>query len=421
MSIGSISAPRLRALRVSARLEAAAMRDVRSAFLSSRALVLVVGMITAATASFGRRVWAAPIPAPYLHPFAHWPLGGVIDFIVSPLVRGDATYYSAIAYKGYHHTIETSFFPGYPLLVRFLGGFASPAATVLVGSLVSLASFGGALYVLHRLTRLELGERAARATLLLIAFCPAAVFFSAPYTESLFLLLSVSAFYAARTERWWQASLLATGAALTRNIGVLLLIPLALFSLQSSAQPASARVGALARRCADRRLLWLLLIPVGPILYSAYLHHAFGDWLSWVHSQVIWGRQSAWPWQSVIDELHVAWNAVRGHSYYYGGELVDLGFLVIAGLMGDLTLRRLPLAYGIYSLAILLPALTDPILGFPPQPLHGLPRYVLVAFPLFMATGAWLEQRRLLRWVLPIAALGLIGFTAAYAAWLPYY
>jgi Mannosyltransferase (PIG-V) len=423
MSIGSISAPRLRDLRVPLRLDGVAVRDVRSAFISSRLLVLVVGAITAATASFGNRVWRAPIPAPFLHPFGSWPLGGVFDSILSPFVRGDATYFSAIAYNGYHHTIETSFFPGYPLLVRFLGGFASPAATVLVGSLVSLATFACALYVLHRLTTLELGERPARATLLLIAFCPAAVFFSSPYTESLFLFLSVAAFYAARTERWGLAALLAAAAALTRNIGVLLMIPLAIFYLQARSGRWSARapLRALSEFRPDRRLLWLLVIPVGPIVYSVYLHGAFGDWLSWVHSQTLWGRQSAAPWNTVIDALRAGWHALRGHSGYYGGELVDLAFLAFAGLLVIASFRRLPLAYGLYSVAILLPAFADPILAQPPEPLHGLPRYVLVAFPLFMAGGHWSAQRDRLRWVLPVSALGLIGMTAAFAAWLPYY
>ena len=65
--------------------------------------------------------------------------------------------------------------------------------------LVSLAAFLGALVLLHRLTELELGRRLARPTLLLLAVFPAAVYFGAPYSESLFLLLAVGAFYAARS------------------------------------------------------------------------------------------------------------------------------------------------------------------------------------------------------------------------------
>ena len=67
--------------------------------------------------------------------------------------------------------------------------------------------------------------------LLLVAFFPAALFFSAVYSESLFLLLSVGAVLAARQGRWAWAGALAALAALTRNSGVLLLVPLALLFL----------------------------------------------------------------------------------------------------------------------------------------------------------------------------------------------
>ena len=42
----------------------------------------------------------------------------------------------------------------------------------------------------------------AGATVWLVALFPAALYFGAPYSESLFLLVSVGAFYAARTGRW---------------------------------------------------------------------------------------------------------------------------------------------------------------------------------------------------------------------------
>lgn len=58
--------------------------------------------------------------------------------------------------------------------------FINPAATVLTGLLLAWPTFAGAVYVLHRLTTLELCARAARSTVLLISVCPAAVFVSRP-------------------------------------------------------------------------------------------------------------------------------------------------------------------------------------------------------------------------------------------------
>ena len=76
--------------------------------------------------------------------------------------------------------------------------------------------------LLYRLVSLELGRPLARPALLLLAVFPAALFFGAPYAESLFLLLAVGAFYAARTDRWAWAGACAAGAAATRSAGVLL-------------------------------------------------------------------------------------------------------------------------------------------------------------------------------------------------------
>src|SRR2546423_697290 len=91
---------------------------------------------------------------------------------------------------------------------------------------IALAALLGAMTLLYRLVSLELGRPLARPALLLLSVFPAAVYFGAPYAESLFLLLAVGAFYAGRTERWAWAGACAAGAAATRSAGVLLMLPL---------------------------------------------------------------------------------------------------------------------------------------------------------------------------------------------------
>jgi hypothetical protein len=51
------------------------------------------------------------------------------------------------------------------------------------------------------------------------------------------------------------------------------------------------------------------------------------------------------------------------------------------------------------------------------QPLVSFDRYVLTIFPLWMAVGAWLSERRLVRAVLLVSA-GLLAFwTFQFATW----
>ena len=62
--------------------------------------------------------------------------------------------------------------------------------------------------LLHRLVSLELDSELARVTVMLVAFCPMAYFFSAVYSESLFLALSVGCILQARMGRWAWAGVL---------------------------------------------------------------------------------------------------------------------------------------------------------------------------------------------------------------------
>ena len=66
-------------------------------------------------------------------------------------------------------------------------------SSVIAGVLISVVGFAIALALLHRLAREELGARVADSTVLLLAFAPLSFFFTAVYTESLFLALSVGA------------------------------------------------------------------------------------------------------------------------------------------------------------------------------------------------------------------------------------
>ena len=58
--------------------------------------------------------------------------------------------------------------------------------------------------------------------MLLICVFPTSYFFLMPYTESLFFLLAVTAFWGARRGEWAVAATAAALAALTRSVGIVL-------------------------------------------------------------------------------------------------------------------------------------------------------------------------------------------------------
>jgi hypothetical protein len=341
--------------------------------------------------------------------------------LLAPLARWDSVWYLRIADSGYGDSpARAAFFPLYPLLVRSVGALfgGSHAALLAAAYLVSLSAFLAALVLLYRLTELELGHRLARPTLLLLAVFPAAVYFGAPYSESLFLLLAVGVFYAARTRRWAWAGACAGLAAATRSAGILLLLPLAL--IWWSSRP---------RRPADAA--WLLLAPLGLAAYAAWLGLVEGDALRFLDVQDAWSRELTVPLTGAWDGLVAAVDGVRqlasgSRSPVYfelaAGDpfrIAAINVMLFATLVFALAacagvLRRLPRPYGVWVAASLVLPLSFPVT---PQPLMSLPRFVSVLFPVFMWLALVCEERRATDLVVAASAVGLGLFTAQYASW----
>jgi hypothetical protein len=339
-------------------------------------------------------------------------LGSLGNVLGAPAVRWDSIHYLAIAEHGYARASDTAFFPLYPLLIRALGFMlgSDPLAAVAI----STVSFLIALTLLHRLTELELGRQAADATVLLVALAPLSFFFTAVYTESLFLALTLGAVYFARRERWPLAAALAAVAAVTRVPGALLVIPLAIMYLRAYRRPG-------------RRLGWLLLVPGALGGYLGYLAaRGFGafapltEQTSAEHQHRLTGPietvlAAARAAASGLHSLDVGYQPTLGGPFAAGTEsILLLAVLGIAVLALVVAFRRLPLAYGFYAAAALLVCIYSPVAG---QPLKSLDRYTLTIFPLWMAAGAWISERRAVRVTLFVSA-GLLAFwTFQFATW----
>jgi len=352
--------------------------------------------------------------------------GSVGNLLAAPVVRWDAVWYLQIAGGGYHAVKQAAFFPLYPLLIKAVSLLAG--STVVAGALISLLALLVGMTIVHRLTALEMGERAASASGWLIAFCPMALFFSAVYTESLFLALSAGSFYAARRGRWALAGSLGGLAALTRVTGVLLLVPILIlffYGPREDRAPAPARTGRAAwlwpRYRPTVSLGWCALVPLGAGLFSAFLAwRGFGPMAMLHVQQQFWNHQLTGPLVGVLDGVRAGWHELilelRGVAppAYSSQAVLQLGALAVAaiGLVG--VFRRLPFAYGAYVAVGLLMPLSSPTLG---DPLREIDRYAAVLFPLFMWAGAWTSERGLTRRILIGSGLLLIAFTIQFATW----
>jgi hypothetical protein len=429
-----------------------AVRDSWQALWRSRLLVWAAGVGTLLTFGFG------PVRSAFNPPGTTRGFGWLGDLLAAPAARWDAAWYLVIAHFGYRPDLgsftspRTAFFPLYPIGLKGIALLGVPM--VLAGVLLSMLALALALYGIHRLTTLELagsgrlslgggrGAEAARLAVMLTALAPMAFFFSAVYSESLYLALSVGLFWSARQGRWALVGVLGALAGATRSTGLVLALPALVLYLYGPREDRPADFAPAATRAMLARLrpryrlrrdvLWLGLLPAGVILYALCLALAGGDALAPFHAQDVWGRHFAGPYLAVWDGAQAAFEGARQllsfqrqHLYFpvssgspfvsAGHNLLLFAFLIAAvpAVLG--VLRTLPLAYGAYVIAALALPLSYPVSD---QPLMSLPRFLVALFPLNIWFASWLAARpRAQRPALVLSAVLMACFAAQFATW----
>ena len=334
-----------------------------------------------------------------------------LDLLLAPALRWDGAWFTNIATDGYgSDPLASAFFPLYPALMALIGWpLGSPA---VAGTLISIICLWGGLTLISRLMRVEgTGTQSVSPAIWALCLFPTSVFLSAIYSESLFLLLSAGAFLAARQDRWLLAGTLGALAAATRSAGILLVVPLLVFAW------TAVRSGATPWR----RILWIALVPLGLAAVMLWFWWITGDPMASFSAQQFWGRSLDVPfigvWQGVVaakDSLILlSTGSVTGAALQ---NLISLGFLVGAVLATIGVFRRLPMAYGVYTVVYLALPLSTPAEGWP---LMSLPRFLIVCFPLFMWLGIWLSEGPVWRRQVTLAlfAVALAGTSAWFATW----
>lgn len=384
-----------------------------AAFLVHLGLVLAFAYIAA-----GQSIRRPTVPAAG---YVLQPIPGTLGQLLEPLFHWDGYWYVLIADRGYDlHAATTAFWPLYPLLLK-AGYDLSKWPMPILGVILSNLALLGALMVLYRLVRLDYGDAIAGRTIWLLALFPTAFFFSAVYTEALFLLLTVASIYCGRTDHWGRAAAFGFLAALTRNTGVLVIIPLGLLLIQ--------RYGWDPRNWWQRGVQ-VASIALGPLLYFVFLQRVWGDPLITLKAQEQWARYQTMPWNTfstAFQQLDFQWlhwlriapewstltSAFTRASFAEGGVfdlLITLLFIPIALY----ALWRVRPAYSLYALALfILPLLSPSIV----HPLMSMPRFVIVMFPFFIALAMLLRNRWLFGAVLAFSVVQLAVLLIQFGTW----
>ncbi|MEN6408096.1 MAG: glycosyltransferase family 39 protein [Anaerolineaceae bacterium] len=304
-------------------------------------------------------------------------------YILAPWYRWDTVNYLAIADEGYRSDLRLTVWPPlYPLLIR---GFTvltgeSMLAALLISQLATLLFF----YLFYRFCAETWNEDVARRAVSFIAAFPTAFFLIAGYTEALFLLLALLSIHLARKGKWWGAGIAAFAAAMTRNTGVFLALPLAWEGLMAW------------RKAPEQR--WKIILQTGfacalPVIgfagFAAWVHFGLGTAYPWQTLQSEWQQYVGLPWEGWVN---AAVGLAKGSlPPPYNGFSVTFDLLL--GLLAAITLvvgtKKLPVSLSLFGWVTLLSALTKLSSS---GAVISLSRYALSVFPMFIVLGLTVKK-----------------------------
>lgn len=332
-----------------------------------------------------------------------WGGGGSL---IDVFFKGDAYHYMGLAENGYVNVGDARFhivfFPLYPLLVRafafFTGSF--PAAGICV-SVFFAAAAGCAIY---ELALCDMDEPDAFFAALAVNCLPAAFFFSAPMSESVFLLFSVLCALFARKGNFILAGCFGFFAALSRAPGVSLILLLGIcflpyfFAAQKQDKKMAFRLflqglGGIGLVLGGFCLyLWLNFLVTGNALqYAVYQKEHWSQSFGWFFSTAAYQlRYAVGAWQQQKMSMLAIW--VPG--------LISI-FLGLCGLI--FAAKRLPCAFSGWAIGYFAATIGATWL-------LSAPRYLSVLFPFALALACVKNKKLRFVWVFVLLLLQLCYF-----------
>ena len=236
-----------------------------------------------------------------------------LSSFISSFANFDGAQYLIIIREGYNNLTQ-AYFPLYPLLVRFISPiFVSNH--LLAGLLLSNLCFLIGLFFFWKYLIILTGRDSLRrndnkasnvnnSTILFLLLFPTSFFFGALYTEGLFFLLTALVLWGLKNKKYWLVVISGLLAALTRFIGVFLIIPIG-FHLISESQKSKVKSqnyklkvkninNAHISQVSNFKFQILNLLPLltpilGLLTYTTYLWKTTGDPLFFFNTQPVFG------------------------------------------------------------------------------------------------------------------------------------
>jgi len=295
----------------------------------------------------------------------------------------DGVHYLGIAKDGYAYQFTQAFFPFYPILIRLVS-YLTFGNLLISALLISNIAFLTGLILFYKLISLTHNKKIAIWSIIFLLTFPSSYYFGAVYTEGLFFLMVISSFYLYQQKKIISSLIIGASASATRLIGLFL---------------APALIS-------KRDLKSLVIVPLGFLAYVVYLKLKFNNPLYFLSSQTIFGQERSTT--GVILLPQVFWRYFKILATTNGLPFFNASFELAMTVFAIVILvwlrKKVKLEWLIFSLlAVSTPTLTGTF--------ASMPRYVLVAFPIFVG----LAQIKNLKIKIIILTLSLVLLFAATA------
>ena len=302
----------------------------------------------------------------------------------------DGGWYMMIAKNGYTNVpivdtqVDVVFLPVYPMLVRamsWLVGGDFGLAAVLVSNLALLF----ATAILYRWVVETKGAELADRTLVLMLTYPYAFYYSAMYTESVFLLETSLAIYAAHKRRWLVAGIALAAASATRTIGLMVIAPVGLMYLQQKQWKL---------RAIRPDVLFIGLGACGLGGYMLFCHLRFGDAMAFTRVFSAKGWSAGITPESTIGTLTIPFRATWEQWKLGRFPLADMfgtWSVLVATIVTLVGWRRLGIPNLAWTILVLFVYWHAWLSGA---------RYLTVHFPLFLLVAEWTVRYPAIYWFL---------------------
>lgn len=199
----------------------------------------------------------------------------------------DAHHYQAIADNGYAEFMNTAFFPLFPLVIRFFGEI--PA--IVINNLAFLIS----AYLIFDLADQKL------SSVILYCLSPISFFSMLKYTEALFMLFTVLAYYLFHKRKFGMVLGISIGCAVaTRNVGSMLFFAI-FIGMCVLWKKKEISVFDIIKTYVPATII--------SCLYPLYLHINFGNWKLFVDVQFeMWNRVPTNPIRLFLTQIDTVFN-----------------------------------------------------------------------------------------------------------------